>query len=313
MRRLSTLQETIGMWRDIESRARTLSEFVDLSMQDGDYSIQSWIESETGALTKQISQEEFQLILSDEYDERDAIVAVHAGAGGTDSQDWAEMLVRMYTRWAERRRATPRIIDVSPGDEAGIKSAIIEISGRYAYGYLKAERGVHRLVRLSPFDSVHLRHTSFALVEVLPEANQDMDIPIGPDDLRIDVFRSSGPGGQHAQKSATAVRITHIPTGTVTTCQNERSQLQNKETALRIMRARLIEIELQRRATEQAKLKGEHISPEWGNQIRSYILHPYKMVRDHRTGCETSNTEAVLDGALDEFINAYLLSAIGRA
>jgi peptide chain release factor 2 len=221
------------------------------------------------------------------------------------------MLLRMYLRWSERSGYQTRIVEVSPGEEAGIKSALIEVSGSYAYGYLKAERGVHRLVRLSPFDASHGRHTSFALVEVSPEAERELDVTINPEDVRVDFFRASGPGGQHVQKTSSAVRVTHLPTGLVAVCQNERSQYQNKDLALKVLSARLLELQLAKRAEEQARIKGEHIAAGWGNQIRSYILHPYKMVKDHRTGYETSDPTAVLDGALDEFIEAYLKDIIG--
>ncbi|MFC1957698.1 peptide chain release factor 2, partial [Chloroflexota bacterium] len=236
----------------------------------------------------------------------------HAGAGGTESQDWADMLLRMYLRWAERRDYKAEILDVSPGEGAGIKSATIEVSGDYAFGYLKSEHGVHRLVRLSPFDADHARHTSFVLVEVIPEAEAGIDISIEPDDLKVDVFRSSGPGGQHMQKTSSAVRLTHLPTGLTVTCQSERSQYQNKEIALKILQARLLQRELIRQAEERAKLKGNRIAAGWGNQIRSYVLHPYKLVKDHRTDYQTGNTDAVLDGELDGFITAYLRSLVGK-
>ena len=255
---------------------------------------------------------ETQLIFSGEYDLRSAIIALHAGAGGTESQDWADILLRMYLRWAEQHDYQAEVLDTSPGEEAGIKSAILEIKGGYAYGYLKSEHGVHRLVRLSPFDADHARHTSFVLVEVIPEAEEASDIEISPEDLKIDTFRSSGPGGQHMQKTSSAVRITHLPTGLAATCQNQRSQFQNKETALKILYARLLELERTRREEEKTKLKGEHIEAGWGNQIRSYVLHPYKMVKDHRTGYEVSNAEAVLDGDLDGFINAYLRAGVEK-
>jgi peptide chain release factor 2 len=217
----------------------------------------------------------------------------------------------MYLRWAERRGYKTEILDISPGEEAGIKSAIIGVSGDYACGYLKSEHGVHRLVRLSPFDADHARHTSFALVEVMPEAEADVDVKIEPDDLKVETFRSSGPGGQHMQKTSSAVRLTHLPTGLTVTCQSERSQYQNKEIATKILQARLLELELAKQAEERARLKGKHVAAGWGNQIRSYVLHPYKMVKDHRTDYQTSNTEAVLDGELDDFITAYLRSILG--
>ena len=223
------------------------------------------------------------------------------------------MLMRMYLRWSERRGFGRDVLDLSPGDEGGVKSAVIQVEGEYAYGYLKAEKGVHRLVRLSPFDADHARHTSFALVEVLPEADEETDVNLDPDDLKIDVFRAGGHGGQSVQKNATAVRITHIPTGIRVSCQNERSQHQNKEIAMRILTARLMEREMALKAQEMDRLKGEHVSAEWGNQIRSYVLHPYRMVKDHRTEYETSNTVGVLDGEIDEFIAHYLKSTVGES
>jgi peptide chain release factor 2 len=253
-----------------------------------------------------VDRREFQLLMSGPHDREDAILAIHAGTGGVDAQDWAQMLQRMYVRWAERRRYTVDVLDLSLGEEAGIKSVTMEIRGPYAYGHLKAERGVHRLVRLSPFDAAHRRHTSFALVEVMPAVSNDVDVVINPEDLRIDVFRSSGAGGQNVQKTSTAVRITHIPTGIVVTCQNERSQVQNKETAMKILRARLLERELEKKEQEMAMLKGEHVAADFGSQIRSYVLHPYTMVKDLRTDVETGNAAAVLDGEIDMFIDAWL-------
>ncbi|RLC74266.1 MAG: peptide chain release factor 2, partial [Chloroflexi bacterium] len=240
-----------------------------------------------------------------------AILAIHAGAGGTDAQDWTEMLTRMYLRWAEARGYRTEILDSLPGEEAGLKRVAIGIEGPYAYGYLRSERGVHRLVRLSPFDAAHRRHTSFALVEVWPDIQDEVKIDIRPDDLQIDVFRASGAGGQHVQKNATAVRITHLPTGITVSCQNERSQSQNREVAMKILRARLYQLEVEKQEKELAQLKGAHVDAGWGNQIRSYVLHPYKMVKDLRTGYETGNVEAVLDGRLDELIEAYLRSTMG--
>jgi peptide chain release factor 2 len=248
-------------------------------------------------------------MLSGKYDEDSALLAIHAGAGGTDSQDWAAMLQRMYLRWAEKSGFKTEILDQTEGEEAGTKSITIAIDGRYAYGYLRSEKGVHRLVRLSPFDAAHRRHTSFALVEVLPQATMDdADIEINPNDLKMDVFRSSGAGGQNVQKNATAVRLTHIPSGIVVTCQNERSQLQNRENAMRVLRARLLEMKQAEKEQEIAVLRGEYTKAEWGSQIRSYVLHPYQMVKDHRTEHETGNTQSVLDGDLDGFMEAYLKS-----
>ena len=255
---------------------------------------------------------EFDVVFSGQYDNRTAILAVHAGAGGTESQDWAQMLLRMYLRWAERKGYKGRILDSSPGEEAGIKSALVEVQGRLAYGYLKTEHGVHRLVRISPFDASRSRHTSFALVEVLPEAEGDIDVEINADDLRIDTFGAGGHGGQNVQKNATAVRITHLPTNIVVTCQNERSLTQNRETAMKVLRARLMEVEVKKRAEEQAKLKGERVSAEWGSQIRSYVLHPYKLVKDHRSGYESTDPNAVLDGDIDALLEAYLIATVGE-
>jgi peptide chain release factor 2 len=281
-----------------------------LDDQDASFAVE--IEDETRTLAAHLDELEFNLAFRGPYDARNAILAVHAGAGGVEAMDWAEMLLNMYLHWAESRGFKAEVLDKSIGEEAGIKSAVVQIDGEYAYGYLKSEHGVHRLIRLSPFDTDHARHTSFALVEVMPEAEGEVDIHINPDDLKIDTFRSSGPGGQNVQKVSSAVRVTHIPSGLVVASQTERSQLQNKETALRILRSRLFQAELARRAEERAKLKGQRISAEWGSQIRSYTLHPYRLVKDHRTGYESGNTEAVLAGDLDGFIQAYLRSGIGQ-
>jgi peptide chain release factor 2 len=310
MRQLSQLQDTVITWRQLEKKVSELDELIDLALAEGEGSLESDVSAEIAQIERQLDDLEFQLAFSGEYDNRNALLAVHSGAGGTESQDWSQMLLRMYLRWAERRSFEAEVLELSAGEEAGIKSALIAVKGAYAYGYLKAEHGVHRLVRLSPFDADHARHTSFALVEVMPEVESEVEVSINPDELKLETFRASGPGGQHMQKTSTAVRITHLPTGLVASCQNERSQLRNKETALRILRSRLLELELERKAEEQARLKGEHISAGWGNQIRSYVLHPYKMVKDHRTGYETSDAAAVLDGELDEFIRAYLKSTL---
>jgi peptide chain release factor 2 len=251
-------------------------------------------------------------MLSGPHDRKDALLSIHAGAGGTESQDWAEMLLRMYLRWAEAHRYKTEILDYTPGEEAGLKSVTVAVGGPNAYGYLKSERGVHRLVRLSPFDSAHRRHTSFALVEVMPKVDETVEIALNDDDLEFEFYRSSGAGGQNVQKVSTAVRLRHRPTGLVVTCQNERSQLQNKETALRILKSRLLELELEKREEEAARLKGQHVAAGWGNQIRSYVLHPYTLVKDLRTGYETSDALAVLDGALDPFIERYLQWTIGE-
>ncbi len=313
MRRLSALKDETQSWRKLEQRVKDLMELVEIALQEGDASLVDEVRAEVDRISAQVEKLDFQLLLGGEYDHRNAILALHAGAGGTESQDWAEMLLRMYVRWAERRGFHTEVLDTSPGEEAGIKSAILEVKGKLAYGYLKAEHGVHRLVRLSPYDSDHARHTSFALVEVLPEVEEAMEVKINADDLKVETFRSSGPGGQNMQKTSSAVRITHLPSGLVVSCQSERSQYQNKEIALRVLKARLLEQERIRMADERAKLKGEHQSAAWGNQIRSYVLHPYRMVKDHRTGLETGDTTAILDGDLDEFMEAYLRSQIGKA
>jgi peptide chain release factor 2 len=285
---------------------------VDLSLEEEDLSLEQEVQGEIDRLFSELDRLEMQLILGGEYDRRNAIIAIHAGAGGTESQDWAEMIVRMYLRWAEKQGYRAEVLDTSPGEEAGIKSSLVEINGAYAYGYLRSEHGVHRLVRLSPFDADHARHTSFALVEVLPEAEQAAEVKMNPEDLKIETFRSSGPGGQHMQKTSSAVRITHLPTGLVASCQSERSQYQNKAIAMRVLEARLLDLERSRKAEARAKLKGEHLSAGWGNQIRSYVLHPYRMVKDHRTGFETGNTTAVLDGDLNEMMEAYLRWQMGK-
>ncbi len=305
MRQLSQARKIVQRWRELEKRVADIAELLSLTVEE-DASLGTEIQAEIEKVTSYLDELEFQLAFSGEYDARNAILAIHAGAGGTESQDWAQMLLRMYLRWAERRGYKAEILDISPGEEAGIKSVVVGVSGDYACGYLKSEHGVHRLVRLSPFDADHARHTSFVLVEIMPEAEADVDVKIEPEDLRVDVFRSSGPGGQHMQKTSSAVRLTHLPTGLVATCQSERSQYQNKESALKILQARLLELELAKRDKERARLKGKRIAAGWGNQIRSYVLHPYKMVKDHRTNYQTSDTDAVLDGELDDLISAYL-------
>jgi peptide chain release factor 2 len=312
MRRLGVEKNLVNAWRELEKKAADLKEMVVLAIGEEDYSLKEEIQLELKKLNSQFEQLESQQLFTGDYDIRNAMVALHAGAGGTESQDWANMLLRMYLRWAERHNYKAEVLDVSPGEEAGIKSAILEIRGDYVYGYLKGEHGVHRLVRLSPFDADHARHTSFVLVEVLPEAEGTVDIKIAPEDLRIDTFRSSGPGGQHMQKTSSAVRITHLPTGLVATCQGQRSQHQNKEAALRILYSRLLELDREKKEEERARLKGDRIEAGWGNQIRSYVLHPYKMVKDHRTDYEVHDAEAVLDGELDEFITDYLRSQVGK-
>ena len=310
MRTLTRLKDEIADWRKIEDEANTLGELLDLAIEEGEDALQATLAEDAAILSAKLEDMEFRLVLSGQYDERNAIIAIHAGAGGIESQDWARMLMRMYIRWAESQRHDVDVLDVSSGDEGGIKSAVLQVSGAYAYGHLKAERGVHRLVRLSPFDADHARHTSFALVEALPEAEEGADIQVKPDEVKIEVFRAGGAGGQSVQKNSTAVRITHLPTGIKVSCQNERSQHQNKEIAMRILTARLVERENARLADERSKLKGEHVSAEWGRQIRSYVLHPYQMVKDHRTLHQVSDAQDVLDGNLDQFMRAYLTETV---
>jgi peptide chain release factor 2 len=303
---MASLNKVVDQWQSIEKEASYISEVISMESEEDETSMDKEIKDKVDGIASRLEELEFQLALSGKYDNHNAILAIHAGAGGVESQDWAEMLLRMYLRWAEYHKYETKILDTTVGEEAGIKSIIIEVTGDYSFGYLKSEHGVHRLIRLSPFDANHGRHTSFVLVEVMPEPEGDIDLKILPEDLRIDTFRSSGPGGQHMQKTSSAVRITHLPTGIVVICQSERSQLKNKEYAMTVLRARLLKIEMARKREERNKIKGEHVVAGWGNQIRSYILHPYKMVKDHRTDYQTSNTEAVLNGELDEFITAYL-------
>jgi len=284
---------------------------LELAEEADDEAVAAEAADQAAQLQKRFESLEFQVAMSGPYDRNGAILSIHAGAGGTEAQDWASMLLRMYLRWSERRGFDAQITDQLEGEEAGIKTVTVEVAGPYAYGYLKAERGVHRLVRISPFDSSARRHTSFALVEVMPIFDEDIDIEIKPDDVKMDVYRSGGAGGQHMQKNSTAVRITHIPTGIVVTCQNERSQLQNRESAMRVLRGKLYDIELQKQEEQAARLRGKHVEAGWGNQIRSYVLQPYQMVKDLRTDAETGNTTAVLDGEIDMFIEAWLKDQVG--
>ncbi len=312
MRRLTRLREEIEGWQSLYRQCEELQALLELAQVEGDGAMLAEVEAETRRLAEAVERRELRLMLGGEYDEGDALLSIHAGAGGTDAQDWTEMLLRMYLRWAERRGFETDILEIVPGEEAGIKTVTVEIRGPYAYGYTRAEAGVHRLVRLSPFDAAHRRHTSFALVEVVPALDDSIEVNINPEDLRIEVFRSAGHGGQSVNTTDSAVRITHLPTGIVATCQNERSQLRNKEMAMKVLRSRLYELEKRKQEEERARLKGEHIPAEWGNQIRSYVLHPYNLVKDLRTGFETSNVSAVLDGEIDGFIDAYLRWKMGE-
>jgi len=308
MKDLAGLRDEVDSWRALGQRVQDALDLASL----GDDSILADLEAEVAVLEEEVAKSELNALLSGAHDRNDALLAIHAGAGGTDSQDWANMLLRMYLRWAERNGYQTEILDMSPGEEAGIKSVTIAVNGGYAYGHLRPEKGVHRLVRLSPFDSGHRRHTSFVLVEVLPQVEDSGDVDINPKDIRIDTYRSAGAGGQNVQKNDTAIRITHIPSGIVVTCQNERSQTQNRENAMRVLRARLLEIKQQEQEKEIAELRGEYTKAEWGSQIRSYVLHPYQMVKDHRTDYEMGNTQAVLDGEINEFIEAYLKSQVSE-
>lgn len=306
MKHISSLRNDIEGWRSLERRIADALELAEL----GDESLDTELTAEAKAIEREVEQRELRTMLAGEYDEGDALLSINAGAGGTEAQDWAAMLQRMYLRWAEQEGYKTEILDLTPGEEAGIKSVTIAVNGDYAYGYLRPEKGVHRLVRLSPFDSAHRRHTSFAQVEVLPQV-EEADIAINPNDLKIDTFLSSGAGGQNVQKNQTAIRITHLPTGIVASSQNERSQTQNRENAMKVLRARLLDVKRGEKETELAKLRGEYQKTEWGSQIRSYVLHPYQLVKDHRTDHETGNTQAVLDGDLNGFIEAYLRSQVG--
>lgn len=309
---LNRLRAEIQAIVTLESRARDLAELA--HMAGSDPTIAEQLGPELADVTRELNRRELDLLFQDAYSDYPALLSVHAGAGGTDAQDWADMLLRMYLRWADRRGLQVELIDQSEGEEAGLKSATARFAGEHAYGLLRAEKGVHRLVRISPFDSQHRRHTAFALVEVYPEIPDEVELEIDDKDVRVDVYRSSGAGGQHVNKTSSAVRITHLPTGIVVTCQNERSQQQNRATAWRVLRSRLLDYQRAQRAEHLADLKGDQISPEWGNQIRSYVLQPYTMVKDARTGHETGNVDAVLnEGDLDPFIEAYLRQeAAGR-
>jgi peptide chain release factor 2 len=309
MKKVASLRNVVDDWHSLEQHVSYLLELSQLL----DESLRNDISSELDEIEKDIERREFDLLLSGKYDQNNALLAIHSGAGGVDAQDWAEMLERMYLRWAENKGFKTDIIDMSEGEEAGIKSVTIAVEGDYAYGYLRPEKGVHRLVRLSPFDAAHRRHTSFALVEILPEVEDNSEIEVNPDEIRIDVYHSSGAGGQNVQKNATAVRITHLPTGLVVTCQNERSQTQNRENAMRVLRSRLLEIKEEQQVATLAELRGEYTKAEWGSQIRSYVLHPYQMVKDHRTDHEVGNAQGVLNGDIDGFIEAYLRSNLTNA
>jgi len=300
------LKNKIQKYEDINSRIEDTEVLIQLGMEEEDSSIMDEVGKELSRLERDVEALRLETLLNGPYDSNNAIIEIHAGAGGTEAMDWASMLLRMYTRWCESKGYKVETLDFLPGEEAGVKSVTLQVMGENAYGYLKAEKGVHRLVRISPFDASGRRHTSFASLEVMPEIEDDEELDIKPEDLRIDTYRAGGAGGQHVNKTESAVRITHIPTGIVVQCQNERSQIQNRETAMKVLRARLLELREAERQKELDKVKGEKKSIEWGSQIRSYVFHPYSMVKDHRTNQETGNIQAVMDGELDPFINAYL-------
>ena len=305
----ASAQRRLQTFRQLESDVADLDELVELAAEDSEMATE--LETQLDSIERRLSQLEEARLFSGEYDSGDAVVTVHAGAGGTDSQDWAEMLLRMYLRWAERRGFSVEMKEASPGEEAGLKSSTFIVRGENAYGLFAAERGVHRLVRISPFDSSSRRHTSFAQLDVAPFVDEDVDVEIDDADIRVDTYRASGAGGQHVNKTDSAVRITHIPTGIVVQCQNERSQAQNKAVAMQLLRSKLIELEERKRAEELAKVRGEVKDVAWGSQIRSYFMHPDQRVKDHRTGHETGDIERVLNGDIDDFVRDYLLKTAG--
>lgn len=306
MKELTVLKDTLNEYSALQQKCDDVAVLWELAMEESDAGLYDEIAASLGVVTGELERMELRLMLNGEYDGNNVILDVHAGAGGTEAQDWAQMLLRMYTRWAERAGYKVDMLDYIYGDEAGIKSATISVSGINAYGYLKSEKGVHRLVRISPFDSNARRHTSFAAVDVMPEIDDNIEIVINPQDLKIDTYRASGAGGQNVNKTDSAVRLTHIPTNIVAACQTERSQLQNRENAMKMLKAKLFDFERRKQDEKRAEIAGDYMSNEWGSQIRSYVFHPYSMVKDHRTGWESGNVQAVMDGEIDGFINAFL-------
>lgn len=307
LKKKSIIESTLQLFSSIEEKFEDINVLLELSEEEGGEGLLEEAGKNITELSLELDDVELKSILSLEEDKNNAIMTINPGAGGTESQDWVQILMRMYIRWAERNGYKIEIVELQPGEEAGIKSATLTVTGKYAYGYLKAEAGIHRLVRISPFDANKRRHTSFAAVLIYPEIDENIEVELKEDDLRIDTFRASGAGGQHVNKTSSAVRITHIPTGIVACCQNERSQHKNKATALKIVRARFFAIKKKEQDEKMEEFIGEKKDIAWGNQIRSYVLHPYQLVKDHRTGVETGNVNAVLDGRIDEFIKGFLL------
>lgn len=303
---VSVLKERVAVYTELAKLQDDLAVWLELGQEDDDQSLIGEIEQGLAELARRVDEAELAVLLSGPYDRGDAIIALHAGAGGTEAQDWVEMLFRMYSRWGERHRYKVQVLDLLPGDDAGVKSVTMQLSGPNAYGYLKSEKGVHRLVRVSPFDAAGRRHTSFASADVLPVVDESVEVDIRPEDLKVDTFRSGGAGGQHVNKTDSAVRITHLPTGVVVACQNERSQISNRNAAMKMLRAKLVDLELRKKEQELAELRGDMQDIAWGSQIRSYVFHPYSMVKDHRTGAEIGNVNAVMDGEIDLFIAEYL-------
>jgi peptide chain release factor 2 len=306
----NSLKDQVVEFKDLYEIYENIELTYELVKEESDAELQEELETELAQLTERLNQFELNLLLSGEYDRNNAILELHPGAGGTESQDWGSMLLRMYTRWGEKRGFKVETLDYLPGDEAGIKSVTLSFKGHNAYGYLKAEKGVHRLVRISPFDSSGRRHTSFVSCEVMPELNDDIEIDIRTEDLKVDTYRASGAGGQHINTTDSAVRITHMPTGVVVSCQTERSQIKNRDTAMKMLKAKLYQREIEEKEKQLAEIRGEQKEIGWGSQIRSYVFHPYSMVKDHRTNTEVGNLQGVMDGDIDVFINAYLRSKL---
>ena len=305
---LNDLKSGVDAYKSLVSKHEDAQTLYDLAIDEADQSLEADIKTEINNIKDGIEALQLEILLSEPYDANNAILTLHAGAGGTEAQDWTQMLLRMYTRWAERHGFNVETADILPGDEAGVKSVSLFIKGHNAYGFLKSEKGVHRLVRISPFDSNARRHTSFCACDVMPEIDDAVEVPINMADVRVDTYRASGAGGQHINKTSSAVRMTHMPTGIVVQCQNERSQLQNREQCLKMLRAKLFELELEKKEEEIAKLEGDRMKIEWGSQIRSYVFQPYTLVKDLRTNEETGNIQAVMDGGLDSFIRAFLVN-----